>query len=109
MTKTAWFGRRGLCRALAAALFLGLAHPALADDQPQWVRQLGTPRDDVGTGVATVGDGHIYIAGFTNGSLGGPHRGFHFDAWVAKYSAAGALRWARQLGIPETDPELLGR
>jgi hypothetical protein len=64
--------------------------------------------DDVATGVATDGDGNVYMAGFTNGSLGGPHRGFLFDAWVAKYSAAGALRWARQLGVSETDPELVG-
>jgi Beta-propeller repeat len=84
-TLTMWFGRRGLFGAVAAALFLGLAQPALAGDQLQWVRQLGTPHDDVATGVATDGDGNVYIAGFTNGPLGGRHEGFLFDAWVAKY------------------------
>ena len=103
---TARFGRCGLCGAVAAALFLVLAHPALAGDQPQWMRQLGTPMDDNATGVATDGDGNVYIAGLTNGSLGGPHEGGLYDAWVAKYSAAGALRWKRQLGTSEAYVEM---
>ncbi len=103
---TTWFGRRGLCGAVAAAVFLGLAHSAPAQDQSQWVRQLGTPLDDVATGVATDGDGNVYTAGFTNGSLGGPNKGSLYDAWVARYSAAGALLWARQLGTSGTYVEL---
>lgn len=79
--KTTRFGIRGLCGAVAAALFLGLAHPALAWHQPQWVRQL---QAKMAEGVATDNDGNVYIAGWKG-------------TWVAKYSAAGALRWVRQL------------
>jgi hypothetical protein len=102
MTKTTRFGIRGLCGAVAAALFLGLVHPALAGDQPQWVRQLGTSDGDPATAVTTDGDGNVYIAGNTGGSLGGPQQG-QFDAWVAKYSVAGALHWTRQLGTSEEE------
>lgn len=38
-------------------------------------------------GVAADGDGNVYIAGTTSGSLGGPNRGSD-DAWVAKYSTS---------------------
>jgi hypothetical protein len=102
MTKTRRSGIRGLCGALAAALFLGLAHSALAWDQPQWVRQLGTSETDAASGVATDGKGSVYLAGSTTGSLGGASRG-NDDAWLAKYSAAGALRWKRQLGTAALD------
>jgi hypothetical protein len=101
MTKTTRFDIR-LRGAFAAALFLGLAHPALAWDQPQWVRQLGTSETDAASGVATDGKGSVYIAGSTTGSLGGASRG-NDDAWLAKYSAAGALRWKRQLGTAALD------
>jgi hypothetical protein len=100
MTKTTRFNMRGLCGALAAALFLGLAHPALASSQPQWVRQLGTAQYEQARGVATDGDGNIYIAGGATGS--GSHQGSD-DAFLAKYSAAGALRWKRQLGTASYD------
>jgi hypothetical protein len=38
------------------------------------------------TGVATDGSGHVYIGGYTDGSLAGQNRG-EIDAFVAKYSA----------------------
>ncbi len=53
--------------------------------------------------VATDAEGNVYLSGFTEGSLGGPYRGGRGDAWVAKYSAGGALRWKRQLGTSEQD------
>jgi hypothetical protein len=99
MAKTTRFGIRGLCGAVAAALFLGLAHSALASDQPQWVRQLGTSGRDEVHGVATDGDGNVYIAGSTEVSY---DEGTG-NAWVAKYSAAGALRWKRQFGTSRWD------
>jgi hypothetical protein len=93
-TMTTRFGIRGLCGAVAAALFLGLAHPALAADQPQWVRQLGTSEYDTASGVATDADGNVYIAGYSGGRFGS-------DAWVAKYSATGALRWKQQVATAD--------
>jgi hypothetical protein len=50
-----------------------------------WNRQLGTPTTDMPGGVATDHDGHVYIAGSTDGSLGGPNQG-SADAFLAKYS-----------------------
>jgi hypothetical protein len=50
----------------------------------RWKRQLGTADIDEANGVATDGDGNVYIAGQTLGSLGGPNQG-NSDAWVAKY------------------------
>ena len=53
-------------------------------------------------GAAAVHDGSVYVSGNTLGSLAGPNLG-DFDAWVAKYSAAGTLLWKRQLGTAKTD------
>jgi hypothetical protein len=63
----------------------------------RWTRQLGTSEDDISLGVATDGDGNVYISGWTEGSLGGTNFNQLADAWLAKYSAEGALRWKRQL------------
>jgi hypothetical protein len=94
--------RLGICSVVLGAVYLGLAHPALAWDQPLWVQQLGTPEVDGATGVATDRDGNVYVSGWTWGSLGGPHQRL-LDAWVAKYSAAGGLRWKRQFEMAEWD------
>ena len=72
-----------------------------------WKRQLGTSVDDVSKGVATDGDGNVYISGFTQGSLAGAFQGGGlegtYDAWVAKYNSSGTLVWKRQLGTSSTD------
>jgi hypothetical protein len=62
-----------------------------------WAKQIGISGDDYSYGVATDGDGNVYISGWTAGSLGGANQGGD-DAFVATYSSAGALRWTRQLG-----------
>ena len=86
MTKATRFGICGLYGALAAALSLGPATYALAWDQPQWVRQLGTTDIDEAYGVATDTDGNVYLTGDTSGSLGRPNQNYSYDAWVAKYT-----------------------
>jgi hypothetical protein len=53
-------------------------------------------------GVAADGFGNVYISGATDGGLAGPSAG-SFDAFVAKYDAAGNLQWTRQLGTAEFD------
>lgn len=68
----------------------------------QWTRQLGSPVGERSYGVSVDGLGNIYIAGTTEGSLGGPSAGA-FDAFVAKYDAAGDLKWTRQLGAADYD------
>jgi hypothetical protein len=55
----------------------------------RWKRQLGTSDFDRSNGVATDGNGNVYISGYSSGSD---------NAWVAKYSAAGKLLWKRELG-----------
>ncbi len=67
-----------------------------------WTRQIGTGREDVATGVAVDGAGNAYITGETAGSLGGPNAG-GYDAFLAKYDAAGNLLWTRQMGTEFND------
>jgi hypothetical protein len=67
-----------------------------------WTRQAGTSGQDVGRGVAVDGTGNAYIAGYTEGSLGGPNVGGS-DYFLAKYDASGALLWMRQAGTSGGD------
>ncbi|MGB2997585.1 MAG: SBBP repeat-containing protein, partial [Phycisphaerae bacterium] len=67
-----------------------------------WTQQLGTPRTDFAYGVSVDGLGHVYISGYTYGSLGGPNAG-DMDAFVSKYDAAGNLLWTQQLGTSDCD------
>ena len=65
-----------------------------------WKRQFAG--NDGADGLATDEEGNVFITGFTDGSLFGPNQGDH-DAWVKKYSPAGAVLWKRQLGTPGFD------
>jgi len=62
-----------------------------------WTQQLGTSDYDVAFGVSADGLGHVYISGYTKGSLGGPNAGAS-DAFVSKYDSGGSLLWTQQLG-----------
>lgn len=63
----------------------------------QWTRQLGTELSDHSRGVSADDLGNVFISGNTAGSLDGTNAG-DYDAFVAKYDAAGVLMWIRQLG-----------
>ncbi|MFG0284186.1 MAG: SBBP repeat-containing protein [Phycisphaerales bacterium JB039] len=89
-----------LSAALAAPAFL-LVAPAAAQDL-LWTRQLGTSAWDQSRAVAVDSEGNAYVSGSTRGSLGGPSAG-DYDAFLAKYDAAGALLWTRQLGTSADD------
>ncbi len=67
-----------------------------------WIRQLGTNSDDYAYGAALDGSGGVYVSGETRGSLGGPSAG-EWDAWLARYDAAGNPQWTRQLGSSTDD------
>ncbi len=67
-----------------------------------WSRQLGTTVVDGAWSVAADEAGNAYIGGYTYGNLSGPNAG-NSDAFVAKYSATGALRWKKQFGTSGTD------
>lgn len=63
----------------------------------QWSRTLATNSLDWSWGVSADGMGNAYVTGHTEGSLGGTSAG-SYDAFVAKYDAAGNQQWSRQLG-----------
>jgi hypothetical protein len=50
-----------------------------------WTQQLGTSADDAGADISADGLGHVYVSGYTYGSLGGPLAG-DSDAFVLKIS-----------------------
>jgi hypothetical protein len=62
-----------------------------------WIKQFGTPTADAATSVATDFVGNIYVAGVTDGSLGGPNAG-STDNFIAKYDPFGNQLWLKQFG-----------
>ncbi len=68
-----------------------------------WTRLLGTSEDDVATALTTAGDGSIYVAGYTNGDLGGQTNSGGRDAFITKYQPDGTQDWTRLLGTSEDD------
>ncbi|MBD2103361.1 SBBP repeat-containing protein [Leptolyngbya sp. FACHB-261] len=66
-------------------------------------QQLGTPRFDLTPATTTDTSGNVYIAGATNGSLGGANNGDSRDAVVAKYDNQGNLLFTKQFGTDEFD------
>jgi hypothetical protein len=64
-----------------------------------WIRQFGTNSNfsDQAFALAPDGAGGVFFAGITGGNLGGPPAG-GFDAWLARYDAAGTRLWMRQFG-----------
>jgi hypothetical protein len=69
----------------------------------QWVRQLGTTADEVAYGVGADSSGNVYVAGYTEGGLGGEANSGGADAFLAKYDPAGNLLWTRLLGTADKD------
>ena len=67
-----------------------------------WTRQFGTPGFDNVWGIHVDVEGNVYLAGSTEGDLGGMNAGQE-DAFVRVYDADGDLRWTRQLGYSDTD------
>jgi len=54
----------------------------------QWTKQLGTSSNDLANGVATDSSGNIYVAGHTEGGLGGTKAG-NKDIFLVKYISDG--------------------
>jgi uncharacterized delta-60 repeat protein len=67
-----------------------------------WSDQVGTTLNDKGAKATLDADGNLYIAGFTEGNLGGSSYG-KFDTVVIKYNAAHTRQWIKQLGSAEDD------
>ena len=67
-----------------------------------WTRQFGTTASDVGLGVATDANGHLYVTGYTLGALEATNRG-GFDAFLRAYDPSGTPLWTRQFGTTTFD------
>jgi chitodextrinase len=67
-----------------------------------WTRQLGSTDDDWAVAVAVDPGGNAYVAGTTQGAVGGPNAGGS-DVFLAKFDPSGILTWARQLGSAADD------
>jgi hypothetical protein len=52
-----------------------------------WIRQLGTSGYDLAGSFAPDGTGGVFVAGNTQGNLGGTNAG-GYDAWLARYGTA---------------------
>ncbi|KFE62371.1 hypothetical protein DB31_4081 [Hyalangium minutum] len=88
----------------------GLADMFLAKYNPsgvlQWVRQVGTAKNDYARGVAADSEGNIYLAGHSFGSLGGPNQNpslLTSDMVLIKYDTNGNLVWKRQMGTTTSE------
>ncbi|MFO0913441.1 MAG: SBBP repeat-containing protein [Pirellulales bacterium] len=88
-------------RALAASVILICGTSARAQSL-EWAQQFGTVAIDHAASVVADTWGNIYVSGSTLGDLAGPNAG-EFDAYVAKYDAAGGHQWTRQFGTDATD------
>jgi hypothetical protein len=62
-----------------------------------WVRQWGSPGNDIAQDVEVDGTGAIVVGGSTTGTLAYENQGGS-DAFVSRWTGAGVREWARQLG-----------
>jgi hypothetical protein len=88
--------RAALTSAAVLLLSLAAAVPA-AGQELRWARQFGSTAQDIANTVAADSAGNVYVAGSTQGALGGPNAGTS-DCLLAKYDASGSLVWMRQVG-----------
>jgi hypothetical protein len=72
------------------------------DGNQLWARQFGSDRGDTPLAMASDGAGGFFMAGWTEGDLGGPLDG-QSDAFLARGGTDGMLMWIEQLGTPATD------
>lgn len=74
-----------------------------------WTTQLGSDAPDAATGISAAPGGELFLVGQTRGALAGERPGTDADAFMARFSAEGALLDTRQLGsAPGHDDIALG-
>lgn len=78
---------------------------AQISDQGQllWLQQFGTNSLDQGNAITVTNQGHLYIAGSTEGSFPGTTSFGLKDAWVALFDAAGNQKWIKNIGTDFDD------
>lgn len=67
-----------------------------------WTQQFGTPGDDEVFSLKIDSNDNIFLAGYTDDSLGAINSG-SYDAWVAKYDSNGNQAWIQQFGTPQLE------
>ena len=72
------------------------------DGRRLWLRQFGTNRADIGSGLAADASG-VYVSGQTWGSFRGFERRGRSDAFIRGFSPAGVGLWTRQFGTRAVD------
>jgi len=96
----------GITRGDLAKESAGADDAFLAKFSPQgkqlWIKQIGTPGIDYCFGVEVDSAGEVFIAGHTQGALGGPSQGA-LDIFVARFDPEGKRKWTKQLGTKEAD------
>lgn len=65
-----------------------------------WHVPFGSDEQEGTRGAASDGAGGLYVAGVTQGDVGGPFAGGATDGWIARFDAGGQMLWAVQLGSP---------
>ena len=98
-TSGSTFGSLGAANVGGQDIFLAKYNAA---GVPQWFRQLGTSAEDAGGKLWADGSGSVYIAGSSEGSLGGPNLG-GTDIVLGKYDANGNRLWVDQFGTSGDD------
>ena len=69
----------------------------------QWTRQLGIPRDEYVTGVATDSSGNDYATGYTEGNFDGNINTGDKDIFIVKYNSSGTKQWSTLFGTSSDD------
>jgi len=67
-----------------------------------WRRDFGTSSTETAVATAPDGSGGVYVAGMTEGDLGGANAGLQ-DLWLARYDGAGNRAWILQQGTAAID------
>lgn len=62
-----------------------------------WKEQFGSIDNEASYGVSADALGNVFVTGWTEGSLGGPHEG-DTDVFLAKFNETGTHQWTEQIG-----------
>ncbi len=62
-----------------------------------WTRQFGSSETDFVLTIGADNADNLYLAGLTEGTLGGERQGGVSDAWVAKYDSDGNQQWIQKI------------
>lgn len=75
--------------------------------QVQWLRQFGSPEEDMGFGVTVDHAGNVYVTGYSFlGDMDGEGPAINQgneDVFLAAFDFAGNQQWIKQLGSAESD------